>query len=65
MPLSLTNVILKLRGGIMNKESYNKKKIVSIRLNKREEDKLIKIQEKLQLRDYSKTIRELIRKERI
>ena len=44
---------------------HDKKHIVAVRLNQREEDKLKKIQEKLQLRDYSKTIRYLIEKARV
>lgn len=47
------------------KKQLNKTIPINFRVNKNEEEKLIKIQEKLQTRTYSATIRELIRRTRV
>ena len=49
----------------MPKKKYNKTKLVGVKVNQREEEKLDKLREKWQLRDNPKVFRQLLKEKRL
>ena len=49
----------------MSKNKHNKTKLIGVKVNKREEDKLDKLREKYQLRDNPKVFRQLLKEKRV
>jgi hypothetical protein len=49
----------------MSKKKHNKTLLVGVKCNKREEDKLERLREKYQLRDYPKVFRQLLKEKRV